>query len=360
MRGDNVAIPVALAALLALLMVSLPLLAACTPPSPAPGSPESPLTYRGPDRAERLARGAAAEGRVSLYTNMAGPIIQAITTGFQRRHPGIKLDIFRANSDELGARIAAEMQARRPGFDVLIFNHWGIQALRDGGTVAPYFSPAVAAYPESARGQANGDLVTSVLIAQTYVGFGYNRASLRPEDVPRTYRDLLNPALRGKMAVFAGDTALRLIGTILHHEGEEVVRRLGEQDVTLHAVAGPAMVDLIASGEVVASPAAYRSHVHSAAARGAPVDWVPLEPVSTGSAGVGAANGAAHPHAAALLIDFLLDEDGRAIFEQVGYGSPARDPGFKLWDAERGLDEAEYHRRLARWEQLLKLHILRR
>ena len=74
----------------------------------------------------------------------------------------------------------------------------------------------------------------------------------------------------------------------------------------MHSVSAQALNDMIISGEVEASPTIFRNHALVAAAKGAPVAWLPMEivPASAGSAGL--SSQAPHPHAAVLFIDFLF------------------------------------------------------
>lgn len=60
-------------------------------------------------------------------------------------------------------------------------------------------------------------------------------------------------------------------------KGEEFVRKLKEQQMKLYSLDAPALVNVIAAGEVVASPAIFQSHTWLAATNGAPVEWVPME-----------------------------------------------------------------------------------
>ena len=60
-----------------------------------------------------------------------------------------------------------------------------------------------------------------------------------------------------------------------------------------------------------------------------------------------------HPHAALLLVDFLLGPDGQKILERFKYGSAAKDYGFNRWYPEAGLTNDQYERQLIKWEKLM-------
>src|SRR4030095_2575903 len=75
------------------------------------------------------------------------------------------------------------------------------------------------------------------------------------------------------------------------------------------------------AGEVVLSPTIYNSHVEVSAAKGAPIAWVAPGPVPVTDTAVALARGAPSPHAAMLMIDYLMSQEGQAIYGQLGYGS---------------------------------------
>ena len=169
------------------------------------------------------------------------------------------------------------------------------------------------------------------------MGFAYNKDRLPPSAVPKNYDGLLNPALKGRMAFVTTDTGSRTVGAMLRIKGDEYLKRLRVQDLTMHSVSAQALNDMIISGEVEASPTIFRNHALVAAAKGAPVAWLPMEivPASAGSAGL--SSQAPHPHAAVLFIDFLFSPDGQKILESYDYGSAVKEYGFKRWYIEKGM-----------------------
>ena len=56
---------------------------------------------------------------------------------------------------------------------------------------------------------------------------------------------------------------------------------------------------------------AYAHTIHRYTSRGAPIDWVPLEPVPVQMNPIMLGAKAPHPNAAKLFIDFLLSEEGQ-------------------------------------------------
>jgi ABC-type Fe3+ transport system substrate-binding protein len=76
-----------------------------------------------------------------------------------------------------------------------------------------------------------------------------------------------------------------------------------------------------------------------------------LVPVNAG--GVAIAAQPPHPHAALLMVDFLLGPDGQRILETFKYGSATKDYRFKRWYPEAGLTSDQYERQLMKSEKLV-------
>ena len=66
---------------------------------------------------------------------------------------------------------------------------------------------------------------------------------------------------------------------------------------------------------------ASNAHVAEDRRKNAPVDWVAPGPVAVTSTVAAVAARPPHPHAAMLLIDFLLSEEGQRMYQQIGYNS---------------------------------------
>src|SRR5262249_39784324 len=116
------------------------------------------------------------------------------------------------------------------------------------------------------------------------------------------------------------------------------------------------------AGEVALSPTIYNSHVAASAEQGAPLGWHAPGPVPVTDAGVAIARKAPHPHAATLLVDFLMSQEGAAIYRELGYDSPrvdmsrSRAPAQKLYLTNRPTFLADYET----WSRLYQDVFVRR
>ncbi|MCC7104058.1 MAG: extracellular solute-binding protein [Chloroflexi bacterium] len=317
-------------------------------------------TYRGSDRQQVLEQGARQEGKLVCYTTLTDAIVAAITNGFRKAYPYVEVEVFRSSTPELQTKITLEAQAHQPSFDVVESNLPLAQALGELGLIAPFFTPEAEHYSTELRKSVGEALNLWISDREVYLGFGYNTRELRPEDVPRTYGDLLSPALKGRMHLAGNDTGIRWLGNVLRHQGEGFVRSLSAQDLVVQVLSAQALADQVASGEAPASPTIFRNHAVVASRKGAPVGWVPLEPVYVNRGFVAVASASPHPHAATLFVDFLLGTPGQQLLTNLDYGSLASRPSFATWDPESLGTAAEYAQAYARWEQAMKSQFIRK
>ena len=310
--------------------------------------------YTGADREQRLFAGAKGEGKVVWYTSLAGSSYKELSKGFETKYPGVKIEPYRGTSNDLMTRIVAEAEAKHFLADAIETTLPVLRYMRENKILQSYISPYLGKYPTNAKEKADRGLFYWAIDRETYMGVGYNTNIITAGAVPKNYGDLLKPELKGKMGFATSDTGTRTVGSMVKHKGEEFVKKLKAQDVTLHSVSGRAMADMVISGEVGLSPTIFRDHALESKAKGAPIDWVPMEVVPTNAGAVALVAQAPHPHAAALLVDFLFSPEAQKILGDLEYGSPFRAVGFKLWYPETGMSTAQYDKEFSRWEKLLR------
>jgi iron(III) transport system substrate-binding protein len=310
--------------------------------------------YNKPDREKVLYEGAKKEGRLMWYTSLTGgPNIEAPKI-FEAKYPGVKMDVYRGESDALITKIIQEAQAKRYIVDTIESTFPILKVMRDEKILIRYFSPFLASYPDEVKEKTDKGLVYWATDREAYIGLAYNTDVIPLSVAPKKFDDLLKPELKGKIGLTTTDTGGRMVGAMLAIKGPEFVQKLKSQDVSLHAVSGRAMLDMVISGEVGASPTTFLSHSRVSISKGAPIKWVPLDVVPTNAGGVAVAAGAPHPHAALLFADFLLGPDGQRFLGKFGLDSAMNKPDFKRWYAEAGMTVDQYETESSKWEKLLR------
>jgi iron(III) transport system substrate-binding protein len=321
---------------------------------PKPPSLAERAKYMGADRERVLYDGAKRESKIVWYTSLVPH--KEIAKVFEAKYPGVTVETYRADGTDLSNRLLAETQAKRYIADAIETTPGPLMPLRDNQVLLLYNSPYLAGYPDIAKEKASGGLVYWATDRESLNGVGYNKNVLPAADVPKKFDDLMKPALRGKMSTANNETGARSIGTMLKAKGEAFVRKLKEQEIRPYAITAGGLADLIISGEVPISFTAIQTNLtQPAAAKGAPVAWVPMELVAVNAGGAAIQANAPHPHAALLFVDFLISPEGQKMFgEKLFYGSAAKDYGFERWYPEKGLSTTEYQEQADQWLKLLR------
>jgi len=145
------------------------------------------------------------------------------------------------------------------------------------------------------------------------------------ERAPRTYQDLLDPQWKGKMAWNPSSIAgpIGFVGNMLTSMGDErgmdYLRALAAQRIVNVEASARAILDQVIAGKYAIGLMSFNHHTVISAQKGAPSDWLKLEPVAVAFDAVGILKDAPHPNAARLLIEFLTSEDGQTVLQKVDY-----------------------------------------
>ena len=312
------------------------------------------VTYNAKDREAVLYAGAKTEGKATWYTSLAGDSYKGMIKAFESKYAGVKIEAYRANGGEITNRMVEEGKARKSIVDTIETTEANLMFQREAFLLRPYHSPSFANYPEDAKVRGERGLYFWGTARESYIGFAYNKTLLPKDAVPKNYEGLLHPTLKGRLGLTIDDTSTKSIAGMLKIRGPEFLKKLKGQDISLHTIIPPALLDLIASGELLAGAAIFRNHVIVAKEKGAPVEWVPMDVVPTNVGGVAIAAQPPHPHAALLLADHLLGPEGQGILGKYYYGNASTNYGFKKWRPERDYPLDKYEKELERWEKLLK------
>jgi iron(III) transport system substrate-binding protein len=319
-----------------------------------PSSSAELAAYTGADREAVLIAGAKSESKVLWYTSLAGSSYKELAQGFEAKYPGVKVEVYRAASNELMARISGEAQAKQYLVDTIETTLPLLKSLREDALLMPYTSPHLANYPTHAKEKTDKGLFVWGVNRESFIGVGYNPALISGNAVPKSFDDLLKSELKGKMGLTTSETGVRMMGAILKFKGEEFAKKLKTQDISLHSISGRAMADMAISGEVPLSPSIFRDHAMESKGKGAPIDWTPMEAVPTNAGATAIMARAPHPHAALLLADFILGPEGQRILESLEFGSPSKNFGFKRWYPEAGLNTDQYDKQASIWQKHLR------
>ena len=263
-----------------------------------------------PERKTRLVEGAKKEGRLVVYGTLGVDAARPMLEKFRQAHPYISIGHYRSGSTGVYNRVVNEGRAGKHEVDIIELSAGPVADLIRGGFVDPYRSPETdAVRPEFIDPRHLWNAYHYLV-----VGLAYNKNLVKSSEVPKTYQDLLLPRWRGrKMSLDrdAGDVFGALLDSWGEKEGIDYFRRLAKQEVLIRS-GYTLQAQLLAAGEVEIVPWSHLQRPLLMADSGAPLGIGFLEPVVSKAQVLLLARRAAHPHAAALFIDWSLSEEGQA------------------------------------------------
>jgi len=326
--------------------------------APAEAGQTSLVNYDGPDRMVRIAAAAKKEGALTLYTTIAEKDLPTLLKPFETKY-GVKVTVWRAGTDSVLQRTVAEASAKRYDADVIHFGSPEMEALSREKILLPVRSPV---HKDLQPGSVPVHREWAATLLSVWVQ-AYNTNLVKKENLPKTYKDLLDPKWKGKLGIEAKDQDW-FASVVDVTGGGEVGLKFFRDLVATNGISvrkGHTLLNnMVISGEVPLALTVYNYMPEQAKKKGAPVDWFTLDPAIARSNAVGVARQARHPNAALLFYEYLLGE-GQQYFVNMDYvptnmkvASPLKGVKIVQTDPSRSLDEAD------KWSTLFENTVVKR
>ncbi len=266
-------------------------------------------------RQKALMEGAKAEGEVTFYSSLQAVQLDPFAKAFNKRFPFLKVNTYRVSGNKQVIKIQTEFNAGRHAVDVINGSAEQASAIKKVGALEPYRTPQGEFFPASYKDKEG--YFTSFYVIP--IVLGYNTNLVKRSEVPKNYEDLLDPKWKGKM--FLDNEAYEWFAVLLKHLGREkglqYMRRLAKQDISMQR-GRTGQTQLLMAGERPIGIVLSGHNVLDFKDRGAPIDWAILDPYFSQANMIMLARHAPHPHAAALLIDWSLSEEGQTTITTFG------------------------------------------
>src|ERR1700692_4091945 len=269
----------------------------------------------------KLVEAAQKEGEVVLYTTLiVEQIVRPMIKAFRSRIAGIDVKFVRTDSAQQVVKLINEGRAGRVQADIWHLSD-ELAPLLQENLVAPLDLPNAHGLP-AALFDPKGNWVGTNLSTRS---LAYNTQLVPADQAPRTHKDLLDPRWKGQFVWHPNSIAggYGFIGAVLKSMGEEngtrYLHELGKQGIIPLPIAARAVLDRVIAGEYPIGLEMNSSHVVISAALGAPVRFVPLDPVTMTLQIAGISRGAPHPNAAKLFLDFIISRAGQEVFRDADY-----------------------------------------
>ena len=269
--------------------------------------------------AELIAK-AKQEGKVVYYTDLiVDQIVRPLVAGFEAKY-GVKVEYARSDSQANLLKLMGEQKAGSMQADVFAMTS-GLKPLLEANAVMKLDLEGAKALPPEFK-DPNGYWVA----ANYYVMTPAVNSDLVPEkDRPKTYDDLLDKKWTDKIVWKPNDTsgAPGFIGHVLRVMGEDkgmdYLRKLKAQRIKSVSASARAVLDQVIAGEYPIVLQIFNHHSALSAKKGAPSQWLKLEPVMVQTELHAITAAAPHPNAAKLFVEYMISKEGQTIFQKADY-----------------------------------------
>jgi iron(III) transport system substrate-binding protein len=342
-------------ALLPLLATVCFALAGCAPaastPQPAPApqaaapAPGAPTTQESAAADwSRIVEAAKREGKVTIIGPQGAEARESLSQGFQRKYPEIQVDYSGMAGAMVPPKVINELGADQFLTDLVIAGTTTLlEGLQPAGAIVPIEPYLVGPHARERAAWRDGKLHFAddqeqyVLFLGVYAkeGFAYNPELVNPAEFT-SYRDLLNPKWKGKIAMrdprLAGGSVASL--TFYYVEpslGKDFIRQLFTQEIPF-SNDDRQMLDWVAQGRYPIAIGIGNTLANDYMDRGLPIrmlDTAGLREgtyLTSGAGSLAVVRNAPHPNALKVYLDYLLSVEGQTEWSRAaGLASLRRD-----------------------------------
>jgi iron(III) transport system substrate-binding protein len=310
---------------LAIVLVLGLLVAACggsTPPaaSATPGATAAASATPGESAEQVMARlyeAAKGEGgQVAFYSSTNTDDANKILPVFHAKFPGIKVTHTRKSGEALIQQLVTEKKAGQDLYDVVETNLFEVAFVIEQGYTQKYATASAADMPTEAKA-ADGSWIAARFNNDLP---GINTTKMPAGVTVKTWKDLCNPALSGKIAVEQSDVVVysamrKILGDT---EAQNVLKCIAANKPSLRS-GHTDMANLLAAGEFAVT---LSSNGHRLAQlkyeENKPIDWARTDPIITDVQAMALSNKPKNPNGAKLLLEWLVSPDGQKAIASTG------------------------------------------
>lgn len=250
---------------------------------------------------------AKKEGSVVVYGSVVPQAMKGMNEAFEKKY-GIKVEYWRGDSTKVADRAQSEWRAGKPGFDVVEANR-GVQLImKQEGLFQKFLPPSAEKFP--AKFKEKDGLITPWRVLP--ISILYNTELVKPNEVPKSLDDLLDPKWKGKICIpdpTRHTTTAQFLRNLDELKGDkwlDYVKALAKQNPLLVPSLAPVATAII-KGEALVG-ITYIKYVKQYKG---PIHYVLQDKYLTDPNYVSLSAKAIHPNAAKLYIDFATSPAGQ-------------------------------------------------
>lgn len=294
-------------------------------PAPSPPAAEqskAPAAASGEDKLQALYEKAKAEREVILWSPAAPQEMKIIIDAFTQRFPGIEVKHFQIRHNDYISRVITESSQGKVSADILAGGPFrDIQPLLERDLIDSFDYKAV--YP-SADASLLSDKNRVLTFYHLLRVVAYNTNLVKPDEVPKTWEELLAPKWKGKIILEGRGDTFALLGVEWGKEkAVSYLKALLDQKPII-VRGGFTVADQVIAG---VAPLGIDTYAHTVIQKAtwskAPIDWAKqMSPLGADASTVLVAKGAPHINAARLFAGFLISREGQEVWANQVLNAP--------------------------------------
>ena len=271
------------------------------------------------ERLDYLAKGAQAEGELVYYGTLPMDEFLPLAKAFNARYRALALQHYFSPRQGILNRALTEARAGRNAVDVIQVDlSYGYQLMNDN-LVQPYLISGRerfydGTYDPAGYWHSMYHLTTALI---------YNTSSIKAEQAPKSYEELLSPLWKGKMLFDpeAGYILAAMEDSWGKAKAVDYLSKLSKQDISYRR-GGTLTTQVVTSGEYPVGIAINGETSAAIRDKGAPLGFKVLSPKIVKPEGLFLAKNASHPHATLLFAEWVLSDEAQTFLATtLGKGS---------------------------------------
>ena len=268
------------------------------------------------------ATSSSQSGSVMLYSSLKEAQLIAVKEGFTKKYPNIVMDYYAAGTSKVATKMAAEKQSGQIACDLVwVGDPSNYITFKEQGILEPYASPEAAhvdaLYKDPENYYCGGRMVV--------MGFAYNTNTVKPEQAPKTWNDLLDPFYKNQIVMTdpgeSGTTFYAVAGLLADTKyGEAYFKKLKAAGTELESGTTSTHTKVAASAYKVCIAVDYVTQTLES--DGSPIKFVyPETDLVAISSPIALIKNSANQENGKLLYDYILSEEGQKILSEHGCAS---------------------------------------
>lgn len=258
---------------------------------------------------------AKKEGAGLLITGMPFAAAKVLVAEFEKKYPGVKIDVIYLVGLELYQRFTLETKNNQHLIDVMHINDYpSMKSLVAQGNIADWRVPTADRFGKYRLGDAAYSLYFTDVVAM------YNETRLTDAEAKllERWEWATDPRFKGRFGVTTQrcSTCYAPFQVFLDPEGAKkgygwtFLEKIADNKPQIYRMTD-FMGDRVAAGEKDIAFSEAEGYAFSQRARGAPVRWkIPSPAPSFPNAWIGISKFAPHPYTARLYLNWITSEDG--------------------------------------------------